>query len=112
MLFRSTEQVGLHIGAHAAMDRRKTRHCRHDKRRDTQSGRPGYGGRMICHEEDQQEAEEVTMKVYLHKIILKNNLFSSTGFPLSGSGSAGSAGSAITRRIEDQVEMVQSRAIT
>ena len=52
------------------------------------------------------------MKVYLHKIILKNNLFSSTGFPLSGSGSAGSAGSAITRRIEDQVEMVQSRAIT
>lgn len=55
---------------------------------------------------DQREAEEVTMKVYLHKIILKNNLFSSTGFSLGGSGSA------ITRRIEDEVEMVQSRAIT
>ena|SRR5471032_884295 len=43
---------------------------------------------------DQREAEEVTMKVYLHKISLEKNVFSLRGFPLRR------AGSAITRRME------------
>jgi len=33
---------------------------------------------------DQREAEEVTMKVYLHETILKKNVFSLRGFALSG----------------------------
>jgi hypothetical protein len=55
---------------------------------------------------DQREAEEVVMKVYLHKIILKKNLFSLAGFPLSGSASA-------TPPVNgDPMEMVHDRAIT
>ena len=54
---------------------------------------------------DQREAEEVTMKIYLHKISLEKNIFSSRGFPLSGSGNA------ITRRMR-RVAMVHNRAIT
>lgn len=31
---------------------------------------------------DQPEAEEVVMKVYLHKILVEKNVFSLGGFPL------------------------------